>query len=244
MVKLRLTRRAAVVKNESEVKSLWRENCLHYCSVLMGTRLRELTDVQADVAFKETLRAEPYGVRTVNVNRNEYKCKTWSYSITCNVELIRHPYTSRICWWIPTFCLCFREPLWNMWSLFISWALFLLPNVRTSSPVWPIVGCWMSNCGRLWCCQREGRAPLLSECVMQEPLPWMRENIPDWCLKARGFVLNVGGWWWDISESKCNVIIFTKYSVKDLFKCYIKVILCDWRSSVQNYDSVIYFHFF
>lgn len=44
------------------------------------------------------------------------------------------------------------------------------------SLVLPMVGCWMSNCRRLRCYHREGRAPLLSECVTQQPLLWMREK--------------------------------------------------------------------
>lgn len=116
------------------------------------------------------------------------------------------------------------EALCNMWSLFTSWALFLLPDVRTwkkqKSLVLTVVGCWMSNCGRLWCCHREGRAALLSECVMQQPLPWMREKTDVW-LKVRSFVLNVGGWWrWELVPFAFRNMTNVLYN-----KWYVKVIL-------------------
>lgn len=60
----------------------------------------------------------------------------------------------------------------------------------------PAVGFWIGGRGRLRRCHREGRAPLLSECVMQRPLLWTPEEktfgVDVWKCFLR-FVLSVGG---------------------------------------------------
>lgn len=60
----------------------------------------------------------------------------------------------------------------------------------------PAVGFWIGGRGRLRRCHREGRAPLLSECVMQQPLLWTPEEktfgVDVWKCFLR-FVLSVGG---------------------------------------------------
>lgn len=60
----------------------------------------------------------------------------------------------------------------------------------------PAVGFWIGGRGRLRRCHRAGRAPLLSECVMQQPLLWMPEEktfgVDVWKCFLR-FVLSVGG---------------------------------------------------
>lgn len=61
-----------------------------------------------------------------------------------------------------------------------------LPILCTSKGlILPPVYYWTRNCGRLWCCHREGHAPLMSEWVMQQPLRWKsKENVSGWCLKV------------------------------------------------------------
>lgn len=61
-----------------------------------------------------------------------------------------------------------------------------LPILCTSKDlILPRVYYWTRDCGSLWCCHREGHAPLVSEWVMQQPLPWKsKENVSGWCLKV------------------------------------------------------------
>lgn len=89
----------------------------------------------------------------------------------------------------------------------------------------PLVGYWMGGCRRLWCCHREGHAPLLSEWVMQQPLPWKAKKMfqVDVSKCYLGSVLSVGGWrWWLVAFAFRN--IWQVLSVElDLCGCYIKV---------------------
>lgn len=55
MVELEAHVQGSSCKKRKGVKSLWRESCLHYWSLLTGTQLREFTKVQADVAFKRNV---------------------------------------------------------------------------------------------------------------------------------------------------------------------------------------------
>lgn len=117
-------------------------------------------------------------------------------------------------------------------TLFTLCALFpFVPVLCTwKGLILPAVGFWMRGCGRLWCCHREGHAPLLSECVMQQPLPWKTKKMfqVDVWKCYLGFVLSVGGGWW-----RWWLVTFTFRNIwqvlsveQDLCEYYIKVFLC------------------
>lgn len=73
-----------------------------------------------------------------------------------------------------------------------------LPPCTSSALVPPLVCYWARGSGRLRCCHREGRAPLSSEWLMQQPLPWRAEKMfqVDAWKGSLGSVCRVGGWWW------------------------------------------------
>lgn len=91
----------------------------------------------------------------------------------------------------------------------------------------PAVGFWIGGCGRLWCCHREGHAPLLSECVMQQPLLWKPGKtlqVDVWKCYP-GFVLSVGGWscrWWVVTFPLRNT--WQVSFEQDQCEYYIKVL--------------------
>lgn len=93
-----------------------------------------------------------------------------------------------------------RAPSLTCDTLFTWSALFpFVPILCTwKGLIFPAVGFWMRGCGRLWCCYREGHAPHLSECVMQQPLPWKTKKMfqVDVWKGHLSFVLSVGGGWW------------------------------------------------
>lgn len=68
--------------------------------------------------------------------------------------------------------------------------------VHLKGPQFACSGLWIGGRGRLRRCHKEGRAPLLSECVMQQPLLWTPEEktfgVDAWKCFLR-FVLSVGG---------------------------------------------------
>lgn len=100
----------------------------------------------------------------------------------------------------------------------------------------PAVGFWIGGRGRLWCCHREGHAPLLSECVMQQPLLWKPEKtlqVDVWKCYL-GLVLSVGGWscgWWLVTFPLRNT--WQVSFEQDQCEYYIKVVLlffhCRWE---------------
>lgn len=106
-----------------------------------------------------------------------------------------------------SFLMCFvvlvkRTPTLSRGTLFTLHTLPLLSVLCTwKSLALPPVGYWTGVCGRLWRCHREGHAPLLSEWVMQQPLPWKaneKKHFFRLMFESALWVLSVGGcgrWW-------------------------------------------------
>lgn len=128
------------------------------------------------------------------------------------------------------YCLWSKEPLIYTWWLFTLHTLFSLYPVLCTwkGLILPVVGYWTRGCGWLWCCHREGHALLLSEWVMQQPLPRKAKKMfqVDVWKCSLGFVWSVGGWWW-----RWWLVTFAFWNIwqvlcveQDQCECYIKEI--------------------